>query len=93
MIIDTNRIPADFAGSTLKALCHLAEAGPARASDLARVAGISTAATTGLIDRVEKAHLVTRTMSPTDRRAILIGLTQRGIDQVASMRPTTEVDA
>lgn len=93
MIIDTNRIPADFAGSTLKALCHLAEAGPARASDLARVAGISTAATTGLIDRVEKAHLVTRTISPTDRRAILIGLTQHGIDQVASMRPTTEVDA
>lgn len=93
MIIDTKRIPADFAGSTLKALCHLAEAGPARVSDLARSAGISTAAATGLIDRAEKLHLVTRTISPTDRRAIVINLTKHGIDQVDSMRPTEEVGA
>ncbi len=93
MIIDTNRIPSEISGSTLKALCHLAEVGEARIGDLAKAAGVGTAASTGLVDRAEKRGLVHRMASAEDRRSIVIRLTQRGLDEVASMRPEEEVAA
>lgn len=90
MIIDSHRIPGDLAGTTIKALCHLAEVGEARAGDIAKVAGFSTAAATGLIDRSEKLGLIARGRVPEDRRTVVLALTDRGHKLVESMRPETE---
>jgi len=93
MIIETNRIPAEFSGSTLKALCHLAEVGEARIGDLAKAARVSTAASTGLVDRAKQRGLVERIASAEDRRSIVIRLTQLGLDRVEAMKPEEEVAA
>lgn len=47
---------------------------PMTASDLARATGISTAAATGLVDRLEAAGYVTRVPDPNDRRRTLVQL-------------------
>jgi len=54
MIIDSQKIPPQISGATIKALCHLTEVGETRATDLANLVGFTTAAATGLIDRGEK---------------------------------------
>jgi DNA-binding MarR family transcriptional regulator len=90
MIIDSTRIPGHLAGTTIKALCHLAEVGEARARDLAEVAGFTTAAATGLIDRGEKLGLLARGRTPGDRRTVVLALTDRGQELVESMKPEPE---
>lgn len=47
---------------------------PLTATDLARAVGISTAAATGLVDRLESAGYVRRTPDPHDRRRTRIEL-------------------
>lgn len=47
---------------------------PMTASDLARATGISTAAATGLVDRLEAAGYVARVPDPNDRRRIIVQL-------------------
>ncbi len=47
-------------------------------SDLARFLDISTAAATGLIDRLVKAGYVNRSFDASDRRIINVGLTASG---------------
>jgi DNA-binding MarR family transcriptional regulator len=47
---------------------------PMTASDLARSTGISTAAATGLVDRLEAAGYVRRVPDPVDRRRTIVAL-------------------
>jgi DNA-binding MarR family transcriptional regulator len=47
-------------------------------SELAQSSLITTGAMTSRLDRLERAGLVTRVPSPTDRRAVLVRLTARG---------------
>lgn len=42
--------------------------------------GISTAAVTGLVDALEKRHLIRRTPALKDRRRLFAELTPRGVD-------------
>jgi DNA-binding MarR family transcriptional regulator len=93
MIIDSNRIPADMAGSTLKGLCHLHEVGEARPTDLAKEVGFTTASATGLIVRAEEAGLVMRGRIPGDRRSSSIQLTKRGREFVEGLRPADDTVA
>jgi DNA-binding MarR family transcriptional regulator len=46
--------------------------------DLARSSLITTGAMTSRLDRLERAGLITRSPSPSDRRAVLVRLTGRG---------------
>ncbi len=91
MIIDSNKIPPLMGGSAVKVLCHLAVTGPCRMTDIADAAGFSTAACTGLIDRLERDGLAHRVHSREDRRVILIDLTRRGVEKVESLKPEPEV--
>jgi DNA-binding MarR family transcriptional regulator len=50
----------------------LSEAGPVPAGHLAELAGLTTSAMTGIIDRLEKAGLVRRRADPHDRRRVII---------------------
>lgn len=55
-------------------------------SDIAKKMGHSTAAATGLVDRLEKIGYVERIHAAEDRRKIMVRITQKGTELVAHMR-------
>jgi len=55
-------------------------------SDIANKMGHSTAAATGLVDRLEKLGFVERKQAAEDRRKIMVRITDAGIEMVAKMR-------
>lgn len=55
-----------------KYLSIILEKGPLTAGELSKLTGLTTGAVTGVIDRLEKRKLVSRTSDKTDRRKILI---------------------
>ena len=56
--------------------------GPATAGGLSEATGLRPAATTTLIDRLAERGWVRRVPSPTDRRQVLVELTEHGRDRV-----------
>lgn len=63
---------AGFSGTDHKYLGFLLKKGPMTAGELATLAGLTTGAITGLIDRFEKKKLVKRTYAEDDRRKVII---------------------
>jgi DNA-binding MarR family transcriptional regulator len=55
-------------------------------SDIAKKMGHSTAAATGLVDRLEKLAYVERMHAAEDRRKIMVRITNKGIELVSKMR-------
>ncbi len=55
-------------------------------SDIAKKMGHSTAAATGLVDRLEKLSYVERGHAAEDRRKIMVRITSKGIELVSKMR-------
>ncbi|MGJ8657303.1 MAG: MarR family winged helix-turn-helix transcriptional regulator [Akkermansiaceae bacterium] len=55
-------------------------------SDIAKKMGHSTAAATGLVDRLEKLNYVERVHAAEDRRKIMVRITSHGVDLVSKMR-------
>jgi DNA-binding MarR family transcriptional regulator len=53
-------------------------------SEISRHLGISSASTTALIDRLERAGMVERVSHPTDRRSILVAATDRAEQAIAA---------
>ena len=53
-------------------------------SDIAKKMGHSTAAATGLVDRLEKLSYVERAHAAEDRRKIMVSITSKGLDLVSS---------
>src|SRR6266508_1452792 len=56
--------------------------GLATPSELARYTGLTSGATTAMLDRLEKAHLIERRPNPQDRRGMLIVLTNERTEAV-----------
>jgi DNA-binding MarR family transcriptional regulator len=61
-------------------------------SDIAKKMGHSTAAATGLVDRLEKLSYVERVHAVEDRRRIMVHITSKGIDLVSKMRKEIATD-
>lgn len=59
-------------------LGFLGRHGPSKMNALAKAAGSTTAAATGMIERMFKAGLVARYPQPGDRRVILVAATPKG---------------
>jgi len=57
--------------------------GLATPSELARYTGLSSGATTAMLDRLEKSGLIERQPNPEDRRGTLIFLVESGKEKVA----------
>jgi len=53
-------------------------------SELARHTGLTSGATTAMLDRLEKAGLIERRPNPNDRRGTLIAPTKSGAEKAAS---------
>jgi DNA-binding MarR family transcriptional regulator len=70
-------------------LVHLQAAGDqnVRLSDLADVVPLSQPALSRLVMRLEQQELVTRAESTTDRRAVLLALTEKGLDTLRRATP------
>ncbi len=67
-------------------LAYLASEDYLTMSDIAKKMGHSTAAATGLVDRLEKLGYVERVHAAEDRRKIMVRITQKGTELVARMR-------
>jgi len=55
-------------------------------TDIARKMGHSTAAATGLVDRLEKLGYMERTHAVDDRRKVMVKVTPSGLELVARLR-------
>jgi len=55
-------------------------------TDIARKMGHSTAAATGLVDRLEKLGYVERMHAAEDRRKVMVRITTKGMELVAKLR-------
>jgi DNA-binding MarR family transcriptional regulator len=67
----------DLGPSDLRCLDWLVD-GPKTAGQLSVATGLRPAATTALVDRLAKRGLVRRTRSESDRRTVLVEMTERG---------------
>jgi DNA-binding MarR family transcriptional regulator len=54
-------------------------------TELARYTGLTTGSTTAMLDRLEKAKLITRKPNPSDRRGVLIEVNQQSAETVGPM--------
>jgi DNA-binding MarR family transcriptional regulator len=61
-------------------------------SDIAKKMGHSTAAATGLVDRLEKLGYVERVHAAEDRRKIMVRITTKGTQLVSKMRTEIATD-
>ncbi len=64
-----------------------------RLSAIADALRISARSATEVVDALEEADLVTRRPDPTDRRAILVAVTDQGARTLATMTATRAEDA
>ena len=71
--------------SDLECLDLLAETGPVTAGGLAEHTGLTTAAVTGIIDRLEEGRFVQRTRDPNDRRKVVVQPMPDRIPEVARL--------
>jgi DNA-binding MarR family transcriptional regulator len=60
-------------------------------TELSKYTGISTGATTAMLDRLEKAKLIKRKPNPNDRRGILIEVDKSSVKTVGPMFADTRV--
>lgn len=61
-------------------------------TDIATKMGHSTAAATGLVDRIERLGYVERVHALDDRRKIMVRITSKGVEFVAHMRKEIATD-
>lgn len=80
MKIDTKDMPSGYSMSAVMTLAAIYDAKKKqpRPTDIAAACGISTAAVTGILDRLESEGLVQRLPSPEDRRSFNLYLTDKG---------------
>lgn len=78
-------LTVDLSMPQLKALMVLHHRGTLRVGEVARLLGLSPNATTTVLDRLEDDHLVQRRPDPSDRRAVLVGLTDTGEQWIAEL--------
>ena len=69
----------------MKCLDIMTLKGSASPSELAKHTGLSTGATTAVIDRLEKANLIERRPHPTDRRGTTLVLTKKAMRTLPAM--------
>jgi DNA-binding MarR family transcriptional regulator len=75
------------------ALGRLHIEGPQTPSQLANWLGVSTGTTTEILDRLERAQFVTRAPHPTDRRKLVIALTEPARELISQhlLTPLTDI--
>jgi len=70
----------------LKSLFFIRNQGSTNSGTLAAALGVTPTNTTGIIDRLVKQGLVSRTENPDNRRMLLLRVTDKGEELVAKLR-------
>jgi len=78
--------PGDLSHGQVRALFQLAEQEESTAGCLAKGADVSPASMTAMLDQLERDGFVTRRRSETDRRQVLVALTDAGHKRLAEKR-------
>jgi DNA-binding MarR family transcriptional regulator len=73
-----------FNGTDMDCLRLLFQKGIATPSELSRHTGLTSGATTAMLDRLEKAGLIERRPNPDDRRGTLVAPTKSSTEKAAS---------
>lgn len=81
---ELNRDNISFAQFFL--LSYLASSKDLTMTDIARKMGHSTAAATGLVDRLEKLGYMERSHAIDDRRKVMVRVSSKGLDLVSRLR-------
>jgi DNA-binding MarR family transcriptional regulator len=82
--------PCDMTWSQLEVLGHLERDGPATVSRLARAEGIRVQSMGATVATLETAGLISGTPHPTDRRQVILSLTDAGRDLIKQNRAARE---
>ena len=78
--------PLDLTPAQSRALRTISKAdSPIRMGELASTLGVVPRSATGLVDALQEAGLVERTVDPANRRSVLVTLTERGRDRQQAM--------
>ena len=59
--------------------------GLATPTEISQYTGLTSGATTAMLDRLERAHLIQRRPNPNDRRGTLIVLTNERMEEIGAM--------
>jgi DNA-binding MarR family transcriptional regulator len=70
----------------LKSLFFISNQGSTNSGKLAAALGVTPTNTTGIVDRLVKRGLVSRTENPKDRRMLALQATEKGEELVAKLR-------
>lgn len=76
----------------LECLDLLQLAGPTTAGRMASHSGLTTGATTAMIDRLEQAGYVTRRRDPEDRRVVLVEVVRQSVPHIAALYERVQKD-
>jgi DNA-binding MarR family transcriptional regulator len=82
---------AGLSPADLEVLGAIEQHGPLSAGQLGELTGLSPAAVTGLIDRLERAGVAARSHDAADRRRVLVGVSE-GAARVAALYRELEHD-
>ena len=77
----------DLTGPQLLVLKTVAEGRPQTVSSIAAAVNLSQATVTGILDRLERKQMVTRSRSSEDRRKVLVAVTERAERALAEAPP------
>ena len=83
---DTKCGPGDLTQTQIRALFKLDVAGESTAGDLAKAAELSPASVSAMLDHLERDGIVQRSRSASDRRVVVVSLTESGRTLLADKR-------
>lgn len=78
LIADLSLVPPRFSVSAVAALYYIQREDHPNPVRLSEIVGVTAAAMTGTIDTLVSRGLVNRSQDPTDRRRIVVELTEEG---------------
>jgi DNA-binding MarR family transcriptional regulator len=78
-------LPRGMSISQVLTLSDLRDLGPQRVTDLAGIEGLRQPTCTGLINTMEAEGWVSRRVDDSDRRAVIVEITENGRDVLASI--------
>lgn len=91
-VIDALASDHGIAATDVRAIVHLADRGTLTPKAVGAFLGLTQGSMTALVDRIERADLVRRVPHPTDRRSLLLEITDEG-ERVAARTRSIYEDA